>query len=329
MSKFVVPNIFIAGTKAKAQEVNENFSSMQDELEKKALKVGDKEQPFFVADAIEDNHAVSKSQVQTLVDNVKETTIAKLDSEKLSLFAKSGNVDSDGNSYLISFSGMELNFLVGGLYKKLIGNIQGESVEISEISDFSMNGYADGTYNVFVDSEGEITVLENNVYIQPNEPEMVVNDVWVNTSAKPFEIKQYNGTGNVEFEKIWIGKVVVNESAISTVETLPFNSIQATNVNHSNSARIIKSYKNGNSWYRIWSDGWLEQGGTLANDQHLRTINFLVSFKDTSYCAVVTAIATLGFSWGIYPSCTKDYLTLLATPGGTVDWNWYACGYKE
>lgn len=36
MSKFVVPNIFVAGTKAKAQEVNENFASIQDELEKKS-----------------------------------------------------------------------------------------------------------------------------------------------------------------------------------------------------------------------------------------------------------------------------------------------------
>lgn len=34
MGKFIVPNIFIAGTKAKAQEVNENFASIQEELEK-------------------------------------------------------------------------------------------------------------------------------------------------------------------------------------------------------------------------------------------------------------------------------------------------------
>lgn len=27
---------------------------------------------------------------------------------------------------------------------------------------------------------------------------------------------------------------------------------------------ITSTYRNGNSWYRIWSDGWLEQGGIAS-----------------------------------------------------------------
>lgn len=33
-------------------------------------------------------------------------------------------------------------------------------------------------------------------------------------------------------------------------------------------AVIIKSYNNGYDWYRVWSDGWVEQGGYGYFDGH-------------------------------------------------------------
>ena len=38
---FNIPNTFVAGTKAKADEVNENFTSLQNELNKNAQTVAE------------------------------------------------------------------------------------------------------------------------------------------------------------------------------------------------------------------------------------------------------------------------------------------------
>lgn len=51
------------------------------------------------------------------------------------------------------------------------------------------------------------------------------------------------------------------------------------------------TYVNGTSWYRIWSDGYCEQGGYSDIDaNNLRTITFLKPYKDTNY------VVTLGDS---------------------------------
>lgn len=55
-------------------------------------------------------------------------------------------------------------------------------------------------------------------------------------------------------------------------------------------AHIVETYNNGNSWYRVYSDGWCEQGG-LSNGGggSFVTTTFLKPFVDTSY-NIVTAL---------------------------------------
>ncbi len=333
MSKFVVPNIFIAGTKAKAQEVNENFASIQDELEKKASKEGNENQTFYVANAIEDCQAISMGQTQNLIEKVKTETLAKIDIDKLSLFANSGNVNEDGIADLISFSGAELTFLVGNNYENLKGNIQGENVEISEIGNFNLSGFADGMYNIFIDKNGIIDILSNNVYIQPKQPTMVMNDIWVNTSIVPCSIKQFNGTDCVNFEKLFIGKVKIANSQIESVSTCAYSSSDVTIINQIHSARVIESYVNGTSWYRIWSDGWLEQGGTCGNisvEYATGNISFLKPFKDANYSLTMSVQVNLTDTdcYVVYGSATKNGFTWKQPKHGAYA-HWYACGIKE
>lgn len=61
-----------------------------------------------------------------------------------------------------------------------------------------------------------------------------------------------------------------------------------------NERTIIKEYREGTEWYRIYSDGYLEQGGhrnQISTDSYL-TISFFVPFKDTNYTFVDTAKLT-------------------------------------
>lgn len=47
---------------------------------------------------------------------------------------------------------------------------------------------------------------------------------------------------------------------------------------------ITETYHNGTEWYRVWSDGWCEQGGEVANSgTNTKQITFLKAFADTNY----------------------------------------------
>ena len=46
---------------------------------------------------------------------------------------------------------------------------------------------------------------------------------------------------------------------------------------------VIETYNNGSNWYRIWSDGWVEQGGVITARSNGTTINFLKPFRDANY----------------------------------------------
>ena len=87
-------------------------------------------------------------------------------------------------------------------------------------------------------------------------------------------------------------------------------------------AVVVQNYKNGQDWYRKWSDGWIEQGGTAtANTAR----NFPTPFSTTDYTIVATMINT-----GVDEAV--DIRTHTKTNFKIVnDYNvscyWYACGY--
>lgn len=68
-------------------------------------------------------------------------------------------------------------------------------------------------------------------------------------------------------------------------------------------AHIVETYNNGTDWYRIWSDGWCEQGGVYTTmSGSSQTVNLLVEMADTDYIVetVLEQInAYAGSSWAI------------------------------
>lgn len=48
--------------------------------------------------------------------------------------------------------------------------------------------------------------------------------------------------------------------------------------------RIVETYSSGTSWYRVWSDGWCEQGGQIpADDLGEITVTFLKPYTNSNY----------------------------------------------
>lgn len=52
---------------------------------------------------------------------------------------------------------------------------------------------------------------------------------------------------------------------------------------------LTENYVNGTSWYRVYSDGWCEQGGKTSSQAHSGiTINLLQSYTNTNYTITIS-----------------------------------------
>lgn len=210
---------FIPGTKAKASEVNFNFSVLKEAINSKADVNGSELQPFFVADAEEDLQAMNKGQVE----EIQEEMTAKIQKIASSFCVKSGNI-TNGNEDLFDYSGLTITLKVGGIYPNLVClDYEGNQYTFDSFDDLSMVGKADGVYNIFVGTEGNLYVKNNTIYIQNTVPQVLEDDIWLNTSVEPIVCKKYVNEEYVDFHDVPLGKVSIEDGAITEILTFAYN----------------------------------------------------------------------------------------------------------
>lgn len=94
-------------------------------------------------------------------------------------------------------------------------------------------------------------------------------------------------------------------------------------------AVIVESYVNGTSWYRVWSDGWCEQGGIGNNNASAVgkiTTTLLKSYVNTNYTVLVTRGITATQSLNIvYKS--NDSFQAQSTNNPVGLYYWQTSGY--
>lgn len=107
------------------------------------------------------------------------------------------------------------------------------------------------------------------------------------------------------------------------------------------SRRYVKETGNsgpdGTSWYRMWSDGWLEQGGTevkTVTNGATSTISLPFVYKDASYSIRGIGVKRKGYyGYAVIEqdSVTKSSFAYAAmgnsSTDGVVKFHWYTCGY--
>lgn len=83
----------------------------------------------------------------------------------------------------------------------------------------------------------------------------------------------------------------------------------------------------GTSWYRVWSDGWIEQGGTFtSSDNNGYPITLSKKMTTTNYHSTVTCGYYTASDYGFghcYDKTTSGFKAVVIEPSGT----WYVCGY--
>lgn len=90
-------------------------------------------------------------------------------------------------------------------------------------------------------------------------------------------------------------------------------------------------YRSGANWYRIWSNGWVEQGGLLSSSSQAATATFLKPFADTNYTLLVTGLVA-GSAANYNPAVTArsaTNFTYNSMIGKAFSGTWYACGYMR
>lgn len=86
---------------------------------------------------------------------------------------------------------------------------------------------------------------------------------------------------------------------------------------------LIESYVNGTSWYRVYSDGWCEQGGYVTGASNF-TVTFLKPFVNTNYNVTWTRWASGSSPYGYNNKATTSCNFYLPSSGGG---DWQAKGY--
>ena len=135
----------------------------------------------------------------------------------------------------------------------------------------------------------------------------------------------------------WIVCVVAFGSATNVGEVDVANVMSAVgqvqaNPNLQGTAHLVKTWKStkGTSWYRKYSDGWIEQGGPMSTNEN---VTFHVAFSDTNYYVDVTwkggkSEFFYAADWYIIKSSNTYFKTSATTNGTNVQGLcWYACGY--
>ncbi|DAA89072.1 TPA: hypothetical protein CPT87_02905 [Candidatus Gastranaerophilales bacterium HUM_5] len=123
----------------------------------------------------------------------------------------------------------------------------------------------------------------------------------------------------------YIGETVQNANLIDAGRMQE----QITNINAPSRGYLVESYVNNKSWYRIYSDGWCEQGGQITVTEAATNITLLKSYKDNNYNAVgcQANINTAGYHTINVGQYNATQIQIRQNVVGTPLVNWIAMGY--
>lgn len=109
-------------------------------------------------------------------------------------------------------------------------------------------------------------------------------------------------------------------------------------LNNSGVKYVVETYSNGSTWYRVYSDGWVEQGGVLSGSyvaDGIYTITLLKPMADSNYYYTALGQNNGGSAtgnWGtgapyLSTRTTSNFLIISDAIQFSTGMSWYVCGY--
>lgn len=191
------------------------------------------------------------------------------------------------------------------------------------------------------------TITANGGKIVTTNDEYTDYDWIINTSDSTFRLPLLNGSANVGFSNsqtrasfyqatgngtlyYYVGDTVQDPALINASGVLDYFS-KLTTVHC-----VVDTFKSGSSWYRVYDDGWVEQGGIQSNMDSSgigqRTISLLKPFADTNYSVQVSwsnpATQSPATVWtGLRSRAVGSFVINKDTSTYVTEYTWQACGY--
>jgi len=322
MTKYKVPHTFIPGTKANATHINENFTSVVEAIEETKASGANLDLSNLSAagkKAIFDNSSRSKliGEIITSAIPLKDSGLHLLDGSKLlggGIYDKfvqyiAGLVSANPSLFITEEKWQEsvTNYGVCG---KFVYDTENNSVRLPKITGF-IEGTTDtaalgdlieaGLPNItgqitknMINSDGKST----GAFTQSSSSQALGGSngyqwFWTTNFDASRSSLIYGKSATVQPQSIkLLYYIVVATTAKNDIDVNIDNIVTDLNgkvdkdLSNCTLPYVTETYQNDSSWYRVWSDGWVEQGGTISVNTGTATVHLIKNYKDTSYTVV-------------------------------------------
>ena len=121
------------------------------------------------------------------------------------------------------------------------------------------------------------------------------------------------------------GNIVVDSQLSPVALSGSYNDLtDKPDIPASQSGYVTQTWRDGNNWYRVWSDGWIEQGGKSGG----KTITLNKPFTTTNYTAVGNGVLnTDASSYDTFFIKSLSTTRIYASQANTSTNYWLAFGY--
>jgi hypothetical protein len=155
--------------------------------------------------------------------------------------------------------------------------------------------------------------------VQPPAVNMLVGE-YVVSGISEFDIVTSNEiTKGIDALQTEVGKVIKEDR---------LNALLAKY----NTSYITKTWSSGTEWYRVWSNGWIEQGGSVPSIPSGNYKDFVLptTFKNTNYTLVITNNSSYygaGQANDIGIKLSSSTIRIHSGHHQVCNFGFYACGY--
>lgn len=114
---------------------------------------------------------------------------------------------------------------------------------------------------------------------------LIKSDGSVTFSAEQKGVDPVSAKGLTTLQKVQALISAIDYSGLATKTLSNVTAAASSYLNSVGIRTVVSSYTNGNSWYRVWSDGWIEQGGYMPDTAQnvLAGVSLLKPFSNANY----------------------------------------------
>lgn len=165
---------------------------------------------------------------------------------------------------------------------------------------------------------GTVTSVNNTSPDSSGNVTLIIPDALPSQTGQAGKFLTTNGT-NVE----WAEVDALPSQTGHSGDLLTTNGTDASWVDTETIYPVVETYVNGTSWYRLYSDGWCEQGGEIAAST--TSVTLLKPYLNTNYNVVMCGSNYGGTDQPLGTSARTVFGFTVSTSG--YKRNWQACGY--